>query len=107
EFQGVVTVLDPGLFFGNVLAEVLRKEGIEIGGKVVRGVLKDRAGEAPAILLCHASSLAEDLAPINKRSQNLHAEVLLKALGAKVGGEGSVAGGARAVEAFLKKAGIP
>ncbi len=106
EFVGAVTVEDPGLYFGSVLAEVLKEEGIAVGGRVVRATLAEKLGTNPVILLRHRSPLAEDLAVINKRSQNLHAEVLLKTLGAQVEKEGSVAAGGRAIAAFLRKAGI-
>ncbi len=102
-----VTIEDPGLYFGTVLVEVLRAEGIAVEGKVVRGKLLDRAGPTPAVLVQHRSTLDDDLKVINKHSQNLHAEVLFKALGARKGGEGSVAGGARAVGAFLSSKGLP
>ncbi|MGH9361970.1 MAG: D-alanyl-D-alanine carboxypeptidase/D-alanyl-D-alanine endopeptidase, partial [Thermoanaerobaculia bacterium] len=107
EFTSSVTVHDPGLYFGTVLAEVLRREGLAVQGKVVRGKLEERAGAAPAVLVRRRSPLLDDLAVINKRSQNLHAEVLLKALGAQAESEGSVAGGARAIARFLGRAGIP
>ena len=102
-----ITVEDPALYFGTVLAETLRAEGIAVGGKVVRGKVSESAGPSPQVLVTHRSTLADDLKVINKHSQNLHAEVLLKAIGARKGGEGSIAGGGRAVAAFLKAAGIP
>jgi D-alanyl-D-alanine carboxypeptidase/D-alanyl-D-alanine-endopeptidase (penicillin-binding protein 4) len=101
-----ITIEDPGIYFGTVLSEVLDAEGISIGGKVVRGKLAERGGPSPVTLHQHKSTLALDLKVINKHSQNLHAEILLKAIGAKKGGEGSLAGGTRAVESFLKTAGI-
>ncbi len=57
-------------------------------------------------LVKHTSTLLQDLPIILKRSQNLHAEVLLKALGARAGGEGSLKGGERAIRKFLKAKGI-
>jgi D-alanyl-D-alanine carboxypeptidase/D-alanyl-D-alanine-endopeptidase (penicillin-binding protein 4) len=103
-FPSRVALQDPGLYAGTVLAEVLKAEGIEITGTVVRGTLKEKAGASPAILLRHSSSLAEDLRVINKTSTNLHADILLKALGAQAEGLGSMASGGRAVAAFLSKA---
>jgi serine-type D-Ala-D-Ala carboxypeptidase/endopeptidase (penicillin-binding protein 4) len=101
-----ITIEDPGIYFGTVLGEVLAAEGITVGGKVVRGKLSERGGPSPVMLHQHRSTLALDLKVINKHSQNLHAEILLKAIGAKKGGAGSLEGGIRAIESFLKTAGI-
>lgn len=50
--------------------------------------------------------LAEDLKVINKVSQNLHAELMLRRLGKTQIGDGSFLGGARVVRQFLLDAGI-
>lgn len=50
--------------------------------------------------------VAEDITVINKVSQNLHAELLLRLLGKTYGSEGSFAQGARVVRQFLIEAGI-
>ena len=50
--------------------------------------------------------LIEDLTLINKESQNLHAELLLRRLGREEG-TGSVADGLAVVEAMLGRAGVP
>lgn len=50
--------------------------------------------------------VAEDIAIINKTSQNLHAELLLRLLGRLEGNGGSFAQGARVVRQFLVNAGV-
>ncbi len=50
--------------------------------------------------------VAEDIAIINKTSQNLHAELLLRLLGKLEGGDGSFEEGTRVVRQFLTDAGI-
>ncbi len=50
--------------------------------------------------------LAQDLTVINKVSQNLHAELILRDLGQAVLGDASIAAGARVVRQFLINAGI-
>jgi D-alanyl-D-alanine carboxypeptidase/D-alanyl-D-alanine-endopeptidase (penicillin-binding protein 4) len=50
--------------------------------------------------------VAEDIAIINKTSQNLHAEMLLRLLGKLEGGDGSFVEGARVVREFLTSAGV-
>jgi D-alanyl-D-alanine carboxypeptidase/D-alanyl-D-alanine-endopeptidase (penicillin-binding protein 4) len=59
------------------------------------------------ILATHDSpTVAEDVVITNKESQNLHAELLLRQLGAAVGTDGSTAQGARVVRSFLVNAGL-
>lgn len=50
--------------------------------------------------------LAQDLVLVNKVSQNLHAELLLRRVG-RLEGTGSIADGVAAVEAMLGRAGVP
>ncbi|MDB5721679.1 MAG: dacB, partial [Alphaproteobacteria bacterium] len=50
--------------------------------------------------------LSEDLKRTNKESQNLHAELILRRIGAQAG-DGSIAGGLKAVAAMLAGAGVP
>ncbi|MEO6911943.1 MAG: D-alanyl-D-alanine carboxypeptidase/D-alanyl-D-alanine-endopeptidase, partial [Edaphobacter sp.] len=74
------------------------------------GCVNDCAAMAAAYrspLAKHVSiPLREDVMVTNKVSQNLHAELFLHNLGAAVLMDGSTAGGARVVRAFLEKAGI-
>lgn len=67
----------------------------------------DRAA-VPSTELAHLTPapLAADLTIINKVSQNLHAELLLRRIG-KVTGTGSVADGQKAIQAMLDRAGVP
>jgi D-alanyl-D-alanine carboxypeptidase/D-alanyl-D-alanine-endopeptidase (penicillin-binding protein 4) len=50
--------------------------------------------------------VAEDITVINKLSQNLHAELLLRLLGKVYGSDGSLAEGARVVRQFMVGAGV-
>ena len=50
--------------------------------------------------------LVEDLRVINKVSQNLHAELMLRLLGKEKGTSGSIAGGLEVLRSFLITAGI-
>jgi len=63
--------------------------------------------EGHRVLAAHISvPVAEDITVINKTSQNLHAELLLRLLGKLYGTEGSFGEGARVVRQFLVNAGI-
>jgi D-alanyl-D-alanine carboxypeptidase/D-alanyl-D-alanine-endopeptidase (penicillin-binding protein 4) len=59
------------------------------------------------VLATHVSvPVAQDITLINKVSQNLHAELLLRLLGKVHGSDGSFAQGARVVRQFLVDAGV-
>ncbi len=71
----------------------------------LRSVTGDPAGRR--VLAARISvPLAEDVTVINKTSQNLHAELLLRLLGKTCGTEGSFEEGVRVVRQFLVDAGI-
>ena len=53
-----------------------------------------------------SAPLADDLKVINKVSQNLHAELILRLLGKLEGDDGSIVQGARVVRRFLLSAGF-
>ena len=119
----LVTVHDPSMFTGTVLAETLKAGGVAMNGKVTRdrtlraSLLKSSAapGTPPATTSASAewlpiamleTPLAQTLARANKDSVNLYAECLCKRLGAAVSGQsGSWDNGTAAVGAFLKKVG--
>ncbi|MCC7407960.1 MAG: D-alanyl-D-alanine carboxypeptidase/D-alanyl-D-alanine-endopeptidase [Phycisphaeraceae bacterium] len=95
-----VTVHDPAMFFGQVLADRLRRAGIEVG-QVERG---EESSPLPPGRVLHAfqTTMPLILARANKDSRNLYAEALLKRMGQQLTGTpGSWANGAAAVRMFL------
>src|SRR5512133_558258 len=63
---------------------------------------------APLVLASYDSMpLSEDLRVINKVSQNLHAEMLLRLLGHEKGNAGTVESGLEVLKGFLSQAGVP
>jgi len=72
-------VQEPALQAANMLAHLLRERGIRIGGRV-RAVHEPDAGEAPRTVLAEHVSipLKDSVKLVNKISQNLHTEVLLR-----------------------------
>ncbi len=118
-FYDHVTVDDPSLFLATVVKEALERRGVRIDGAVKRVAPEEyyydektrRKGDGvkakESVLVYHRSTLAQDLPVINKPSQNLHAEMLLKTLGARVFGRGTTEDGAAAVRKFLKDKRIP
>jgi serine-type D-Ala-D-Ala carboxypeptidase/endopeptidase (penicillin-binding protein 4) len=66
-----------------------------------------RAPKQPGVLAIHESRpLSEDIRVINKVSQNLHAEILLRLLGREKGNAGTIEGGLEVLRGFLIAAGI-
>ncbi len=101
--EEAITVEDPALFAATVLKEMLQHSGIAVSGKAVRA----RKPEGAQLLAVHQSvPLREMLAMLNKPSDNLIAETLLKTLGAEIKGRGSSSRGADVELEFLKEAGL-
>lgn len=99
-----VAVHDPVEYFGLALETALEEEGIEVEGNL-ESVSHLPAGAWREVAV-HRSDLLTTLEVVNKRSQNLYAESVLKVLGAEVCGRGSWAGGLEVVEEFLEPLGL-
>ncbi len=88
----------------------LQRKGIEVRGRVYAIHDGDASRETQqdwTLLAEHQSPpLIRALEIINKRSQNLHAEMLLRTLGAEFKGEGTDEAGLQVVKEFLVEAGI-
>ena len=117
-----LAVDDPAEWSAVLLRDALRRRGVAIYGKArarhqeaeeksdsVTAAAPPTGGKPPqpAILAQHLSlPLGEDIRVINKVSQNLHAEMLLRLLGHEKGGSGSVDAGLQVLRDFLNLAGI-
>ena len=107
-----VAIDEPAEYCARLMHELLLRRGIELHGKVRAQHAARNAGTealaAPRVVLAeHISApLSQDLTVINKVSQNLHAELLLRLLGHEKGTGGSVAAGLQVVKGFLPEAGI-
>lgn len=101
-----VTIENPALFAANVFVEKMRDAGIGVSGGASEGVTPRLDTTVAAR---HTSlPLGEILAKLNKPSDNLVAECLLKTLGAEKGktGIGSVASGREVAYAWFKTLGM-
>jgi D-alanyl-D-alanine carboxypeptidase/D-alanyl-D-alanine-endopeptidase (penicillin-binding protein 4) len=131
-FHAHLAVDDPAEFTAAAFREALCSRGIAVsGGAVARHRLPMGTGEfalerSQPLTLTRSSlatvaapldgrqglaarvsvPVAEDITVINKVSQNLHAELLLRLLGKVHGADGSFAQGARVVRQFLINAGV-
>ena len=106
-----ITVHDPALYAGTVLAETLASHGITIGAvardRTVREkVMQHRSDEGFVVLAVHETPLLAAMTHANKESINPYAEAMCKRLGAAVSGaSGSWENGPAAAGVFLKKTG--
>jgi serine-type D-Ala-D-Ala carboxypeptidase/endopeptidase (penicillin-binding protein 4) len=101
---------DPAEITAAILKEELQQRGIEIYGKVSAlhnaDILPEETNSRQLITEHLSLPLIRALEIINKRSQNLHAEMLLRTLGAEYKGDGSNDAGLEVVKEFLVQAGI-
>jgi D-alanyl-D-alanine carboxypeptidase/D-alanyl-D-alanine-endopeptidase (penicillin-binding protein 4) len=133
--QGFLTdiaVDDPAEFTATAFIEALRSRGVTVRGnafsrhklptgtsdfadersqplKLTRSTLATVAAPAEGhkVLATHISvPVSQDITVINKISQNLHTELLLRLLGKVHGAEGSFEQGTRVVRQFLVDAGV-
>ena len=97
----VLPVRNPNAYFIAALCKAFQDKGLIVidDANVHRGI---------EIFDTHISAapLLSILDEINQRSQNLHAEMLFRNMGNIIGKEGSVSGGLRAENQFLKSVGV-
>src|SRR5208283_629645 len=125
---------DPAEFAAGLFRQLLEKRGIVIYGHQrtrhtelatlstfsVTAVAPSHGGrdnDGPSRLLktdqaitlasYESKPLLQDVRVVNKVSQNLHAEILLRLLGRERGTAGTVEGGLEVLRGFLNQAGVP
>ncbi len=111
---------DPAHYAAWRLRAMLEARGVRVTGRPVvhhrpltpaddpvirNGTPAARPPLVPALAVLIPPSLLEDLAIINKTSQNLHAELMLRRLGAQTG-SGSIADGVAVLRTMLDRAGV-
>lgn len=105
-WKGFVALEDPALYAATVFTETLAARGIQVMGapRTQRDALP--AG-ARVLAQFEGATMAELAIGVNKPSQNLHAEMLLRLLGAHAGGApGDVEKGLAAAAAFRDRLGV-
>jgi D-alanyl-D-alanine carboxypeptidase/D-alanyl-D-alanine-endopeptidase (penicillin-binding protein 4) len=101
-----LAVGDPARCAARVFLRVLEARGIRATGGVATSSLPLPAGAR--VLATHEGvPMGEMIRVVNKESQNLHAEMLLRLVGLKVEGEGSAEKGHQAVAELAKRLGVP
>jgi D-alanyl-D-alanine carboxypeptidase/D-alanyl-D-alanine-endopeptidase (penicillin-binding protein 4) len=126
-----LAIEDPAQFAAGLFRQLLEKRGIVVYGHqrthhtelaslstfTATALAPSRGGsesaarplktDQPITLASYESKpLVEDVRVINKVSQNLHAEILLRLLGRERGNAGTIEGGLEVLRGFLTQAGI-
>ena len=116
-----LSIDDPAYYAAWRLKSLLEARGVRVVGKVAarhrvltdaddpakrEGALPARAPEPEPLARLTPPPLIEDVTLVNKVSQNLHAELLLRRVG-RASGTGSIADGVAAIHTMLKQAGVP
>ncbi|HYE97539.1 MAG TPA: D-alanyl-D-alanine carboxypeptidase/D-alanyl-D-alanine-endopeptidase, partial [Planctomycetota bacterium] len=101
-----VAVPDPTLFFGTVLLETLAREGVRCTGALQESAAS--AEEVPGLreIDVFESPLPRTLAACNGPSQNFYAEMILRVLGWRAKGKGTLENGLAAVREALEGLGL-
>jgi D-alanyl-D-alanine carboxypeptidase/D-alanyl-D-alanine-endopeptidase (penicillin-binding protein 4) len=104
----VLAIQEPALHAANLLAQLLKDRGIKVGG-TVRAQHDPDPGEATRTVLAEHLSvpLKDSVKLVNKISQNLHTEVLLRTAARQQGRWATPEDLQKFPEGFYTKAGIP
>ncbi|MGB7553331.1 MAG: D-alanyl-D-alanine carboxypeptidase/D-alanyl-D-alanine-endopeptidase [Candidatus Korobacteraceae bacterium] len=126
-FGEALAIEDPADFTARLFRQLLEERGVTIYGRArthhtelastqTFSVTSMASGggdttrppnPAPLVLASYQSQpVSQDLRVINKVSQNLHAELMLRLLGKEKGTSGSIQGGLEVLRGFLIRAGI-
>ena len=104
-----VSIDDPLEYAPYVFKEILQAKGVTVTGHAVplrQPRTSAVTADAREVAKYISPPLRELLKAVNKNSQNLYAELLLKTLGKVKYGEGSYEKGLKAVHDFMEKAGM-
>jgi D-alanyl-D-alanine carboxypeptidase/D-alanyl-D-alanine-endopeptidase (penicillin-binding protein 4) len=105
-WEGTVAISDPARYAARAFVDVLEARGLRVVGGIATSAAPLPAGVR--VLATHEGPpLSEILAVVNKESQNLHAEILLRLLGQKASGLGTAEAGHAAALEFLRRLKVP
>ena len=106
----LLAVDDPALFAANALVDALARLGVAVSGRAAarHRSVEDTSIEGMGVELARHDSLplVEALRVIEKESQNLHAEMVLREVAHNARGIGSRASGLEELKLFLAEVGI-
>ena len=100
-----ISVSDPTRFAVGTFSALLKKEGIRFSGRILKGKTPQ---DAKLIVRKNSDALGEIIRGLNKHSNNLTAEQILKTVGAEIFGlPGTTEKGLLAVKKYLLHLGVP
>ncbi len=103
EFSIKGSLPDPPLFAVRYLKRKLQENGISVTGKAAKLSAPVNYKEKKLILTLHSPPLKDIVFIINKRSNNLYTELLLKMVSYKINGTGNTLDGTKLVKDFFKR----
>ena len=101
--QDWLSVEQPTKYAASVFRDALARHGVRVRGRIVTGATPPGA---TTVATDDSMPLREMLVPFLKLSNNIHAEVLVKAMGRKASGEGTWPAGLRAADTALTALGV-
>jgi D-alanyl-D-alanine carboxypeptidase/D-alanyl-D-alanine-endopeptidase (penicillin-binding protein 4) len=102
----LITVSRPDLYAAAIFRSELKKAGVSVKGGTT--VLATPATKRTVLATDYSMTLSQLLVPFMKLSNNMHAEALTKAMGAKrSGAPGTWSNGLAATRAYLTSRGVP
>ena len=106
----LLAIDDPALYAARALKEELERRGIPVRGTARarhRGLGQERTPESGTLIAKRISPpLIGLLQVVDKISQNLHAEIMLREVGRVTHGDGTLASGLEEMQLFLQEAGV-
>ncbi|NOX64647.1 MAG: D-alanyl-D-alanine carboxypeptidase/D-alanyl-D-alanine-endopeptidase [Chlorobi bacterium] len=106
EFSIKGSIPDPPLFAAQKLISALKKSNISVKGKAIKLLDLQIYDDSKLITETISPPLKDIVYIVNKRSDNLYTEMLLKALALNAKGKGDIESGTEAVKEYLEKNGI-
>lgn len=108
-YYDFIVVDNPARFAATLLLEALGRLGVRVGGSAkswAEATLSPDRSNWIELASIQSQPLAAIIDSVNKESQNLYAELLLRAVGAELWGEGTTEAGLRSQYNFLSEIGI-
>ncbi|MDX2178281.1 MAG: D-alanyl-D-alanine carboxypeptidase/D-alanyl-D-alanine-endopeptidase [Bryobacteraceae bacterium] len=107
----LVAIDDPALYAAHALADALTRRGVRIDGRVraehrAEGDPAPVGGASEIVAVRKSRPVEEIVAVVNKVSQNLHAELLLREVGFQASGEGTARAGIDELKKLLAEIGV-
>lgn len=104
--QVAFPIRNPVLYFDAAFKQALKDRGLTFVPAEIPEGAADSAAKMQKRFVFSAAPLLSILDEINQKSQNYHAETLLRNMGAELANDGSVEGGKTLEQKFLAEAGI-